>query len=145
MPTAHLWGLGKFHFDPRSTRTKNRERGGRGREIRFHLAQFARTNEKCHPFTQLYTTNLEVVFAVDLNRAGSARVLTRHVPPRTVVSVSDDGSQRPVEAEIGETRDEFVPIESAAEMLVHQSRHWPIEIVPPVAENHRHHRHLRSG
>lgn len=96
------------------------------------------------PVSTIESTNLEVVLAVDLNRARSARVLARHVPPRTVVPVAEDGARRSVEVEIGEAGYQIVSIEASGEMLIHQPRHRPLEIVPPVAEYQRHHRHLSA-
>lgn len=87
---------------------------------------------------QLYrATNLEVVFVVDLNRTGSARVLARrHVPPWSEIPAGERRPcGRPVEPEIGEPRDQIVPVQGSAEVLVHDPGHRSVEIVPPIAKH----------
>lgn len=54
---------------------------------------------------------------VQLDRAGPARVLTRHVPPWSIVPIPE-AYGRPIEAKSGEARDEIISMEADAKVLV---------------------------
>lgn len=80
-------------------------------------------------------TNLEIII-LQLDRAGPTRVLTRHVPPRSVVPIPEDRAYGcPIDAETGEIWDQIVSVEADAEVLVQEPRDGTIKVVPPIAEN----------
>lgn len=66
-------------------------------------------------------TNLKIII-VQLDSARSGRILTRHVPPRSIVRVSENRAERgSIDTETGEIRDQVISVEASAKVLIQES------------------------
>lgn len=81
-------------------------------------------------------TNLEII-VVQLDRARSARVVTRHVLPRSVVRVPENRAQRgSIETQTwGKIRNQVISMKAGAEVLIREPWNGTIDVVPPIAKD----------